>query len=130
MNTRPERLKLTASNIKLRSVLAVMDLAEAWPRGATPHPRSGAVAGRNYPLPEARDSGLEELPHTRGQGRWPRGATPGPRSGGCAGAGEPRGATPCSRSRGAVVRRYPSSKVRSNSCTLLEQLGRATPCPR
>ena len=130
MNTRPERLKLTASNIKLRSVLAVMDLAEAWPRGATPHPRSGAVAGRNYPLPEARDSDLEELPHTRGQGRWPRGATPRLSSGGCAGTGAPRGATPRSRSGGAVVRRYPSSKVRSSGCALLEQPSRDTPCSR
>ena len=48
-------------------------------------------------------------------------ATPCPRSGGCMGAGGPRGVTPCSRSGGAVVRRYPSSKVRSSSCTLLEQ---------
>ena len=46
---------------------------------------------------------------------------PCPRRGGCAGAGGPRGATPCSRSGGAIVRRYPSSKVRSSGCTLLEQ---------
>ena len=32
-----------------------------------------------------------------------------------------REATPRSRSGGVVVRRYPSSKVRSSSCTLLEQ---------
>ena len=44
-----------------------------------------------------------------------------PRSGGCAGAGGPRGATPHSRSGGAAVRKYPSSKVRSSGCTLLEQ---------
>ena len=44
-----------------------------------------------------------------------------PKSGGCAGTGGPRGATPRSRSGGAAVRRYPSSKVRSNSCALLEQ---------
>ena len=41
--------------------------------------------------------------------------------GGCVGAGGPRGATPCSRSGGATVRRYPSSKVRSNGGALLEQ---------
>ena len=38
------------------------------------------------------------------------------------GAGGPRGATPHSRSGGAAVRRYPSSKVRSSGCGLLEQL--------
>ena len=43
------------------------------------------------------------------------------KSGGCAGAGGLRGATPRSRSGGVVVRRYPSSKVRSSSCALLEQ---------
>ena len=43
------------------------------------------------------------------------------RSGGCVGAGGPRGAISCSRSEGAVVRRYPSSKVRSSGCALLEQ---------
>ena len=80
--------------------------AAAWPRGATPHPRSGAVAGRSYPTSEVRGGGWEELPHARGQGRWPRGATPRPRSSGCVGTGGPRGASPCSRSGGAVVRRY------------------------
>ena len=48
-------------------------------------------------------------------------ATPRPRSSGCTGTGGPRGATPHSRSGGAAMRRYPSSKVRSSSCTLLEQ---------
>ena len=33
------------------------------------------------------------------------------------GAGGPRGATPCSRSGGAAMRIYPSSKVRSSGCT-------------
>ena len=41
----------------------------SWPRGATPHPRSGAEAGRT-PCPKG--SGQEELPHVRGQGQWPR----------------------------------------------------------
>ena len=36
-------------------------------------------------------------------------------------AGGPRGATPHSRSGGVAVRRYPSSKVRSSGCALLEQ---------
>ena len=45
-----------------------------------------------------------------------------PRSGGCTGAGGPRGATPRSRSGGAAGReRYPSFKVKSSGCALLEQ---------
>ena len=52
--------------------------------------------------------------------------TPRLRSGGCAGTGGPRGATPRSRSGGAVVRRYPLSKVRSSGCALLEQPWRDT----
>ena len=47
-----------------------------------------------------------------GQGRLPRGATPCPKSGGCTGTGGLRGATARSRSGGAAMRRYPSSKVR------------------
>ena len=46
------------------------------------------------------------------------------------GAGGPRGAIPRLKSGGAVVRRYPSSKVRSSGCALLEQPWRDTPCPR
>ena len=42
---------------------------EAWPRGATPHPRSGAEAGRT---PCSRGSRQEELPNVRGQGQRPR----------------------------------------------------------
>ena len=59
--------------------------------------------------------GREEVPLARGQGRRPRGATSRPRSGGCTGTGGLRGATPCSRSGGAAVKRYPSSKVKSCS---------------
>ena len=61
-----------------RSAQAATDRAEAWPIGATPHPRSGAAAGRSYPTP-------------RGQGPQQTGATPCARSGGCAGTGGPRG---------------------------------------
>ena len=39
-------------------------------------PRSG-VAGRSHLAPKARDSGPEESPHARGQGRWMGGATQG-----------------------------------------------------
>ena len=48
------------------------------------------------------------------------------KSHGCVGAGGPRGAISCWRSGRAVVRRYPSSKVRSSDCALLEQLWRDT----
>ena len=107
---------------------AVKDLAEAWPRGATPRPRSGAAAEIARPWWLRR--GREELHHIRGQGRWLGGATQHPRSSACAGEGGPRGATPHSRSGGAAMRRYPSSKVRSSGCALLEQPWRDTPCPR
>ena len=60
----------------------------------TTHPRSGAAAKRSNPTP---------------------------RSCGCVGAGRPRGATPRSRTEEVAMRRYPSSKVRSSGCTLLEQ---------
>ena len=49
-----------------RSVPAVMDPTEAWPRGAIPHPRSGMVT-KSDRLQWCR-SGQEELPHVRGQG--------------------------------------------------------------
>ena len=110
-------------------------------RGATPCPRSGAAAGRSYPASEVRGGGREELSHIQGQGwwsrvpgydstgaakrryapgqgQWPGGASPHPASGACTGAGGPRGATTRSRTGGAAVRRYPSSKVRSSGCTL------------
>ena len=82
---------------------------------------SAGAAERSYLTSEARGGGREELPHTRGQGQQPGEATPSPRSSGCMGAGGPRGATPHSRSGGVAVRRYASSKVRSNGCALLEQ---------
>ena len=98
----------------------------------TPCPRGGGreelphVRGQGWQLrvPGCDSPGAasrEVLPHAQGQGRWPRGTTSLPRSGDCTGAGGPRGATPRSRSEVAVVRRYPSSKVRSSGCTLLEQ---------
>jgi len=83
---------------------------------------STAAAERSYPLSEVRGSGQEELPHARGHRRRPRGATAHPRSRSCRDAGGPRGATPPSRSGGAAMRRYPSYKVRSSICGLLEQL--------
>ena len=99
--------------------------------GCSRPPRSVAV--RRYPSPKVRGRDGERQAATA-QGRRPRGASPRPRSGVAAersnpitterllpGAGGRRGATPRSRSGGAAVRRYPSSKVRSSSCALLEQ---------
>jgi len=82
----------------------------------------GAVGGKSFPTPPR--------PHAPGQGRGPGGPTPRPRSRGCMGAGGPRGAIPRWRSGRAAERRYPSSKVRSNGCALLEQPWRDTPRPR
>ena len=92
-----------------------------WPRGVTPRPRSGAAAERSYPAAEVTGSSQEELPRAQGQGWRPGGATPHLRSGGHMGKEGPREAIPLYRSGRLVVRRYPSSKVRSRSCTLLEQ---------
>ena len=72
----------------------------------------------------------EKSYHTQGQGQQPRGNTPLPRSSCCAGAGGMRGATPHSRSGGSVIRGYPSFKVRSSGCALLEQPWRDSPHPR
>ena len=92
--------------------------------------RSGAAAEWSYPASKVRGRGREDLPHTWGQGPQPGGATPPPSSGSWAGAEGPRGTIPRSRSEGAAVRRYFSSKVRSSGRTLLEQPWRDTPRPR
>ena len=103
-----------------------------WPRGVTPHPKSGAATESDRL--QQHSSGREEVPHVRGQGRRPGGASPCLRTGAAAGRSYPtskeqwspgteglRGAIPRSRSGGAAVRRYRSSKVRSSGCALLEQ---------
>ena len=46
-------------------MLAATDLAEVWPRGATPCLRSGEVAERKYSMSEVRGGGQEELPHVQ-----------------------------------------------------------------
>ena len=91
------------------------------PRGATQCPRLGAVAGRTYPTSEASGGSWEDLPHAEARGRGQEEQSHLQGVVAAQGAGGPRGASPCSRSEGAVVRRYPSSKVRSSGCTLLEQ---------
>ena len=60
------------------STLAVTDIAEAWLKGATPHPRSVVVAERSYPTSEIRGIGQEHQA-ARMQER-PKRATPCPRS--------------------------------------------------
>ena len=47
-----------------------------WLRGAAPRLRSGVVAKRSYPEPEAR-GGWEKPPHAQSQGQRPGGATRG-----------------------------------------------------
>ena len=117
-------------------------MPEGWqPRRVTPRPRSGAAA-ESARLRRRRNS-REEPARVWGQGRRPRGATSCPRPGwrpggatshqrshGCTGTGGPRGAISRWRSGRLVVRRYPSSKVRSSGCAMLEQPWRDTPRPR
>ena len=64
---------------------------------ATPHPRSGATAKRNYPTSEVRGSSSEEIPLVQGKEQRLCFAE-------------------------AAVKRYPMSKVRSSGCALLKQL--------
>ena len=93
--------------------LAVTDRTEAWPRGATPRPRSGAAAERSYPTSDIRAVAERSNPTSKEQ--WLRGHRRAERS------------YSTFKVRGAAVRRYPSSKVRSSGCTLLEQSWRDTP---
>ena len=37
-----------------------------WPRGATPHPRSGVASGKSNPVSKVRGGGQEEQPHIQG----------------------------------------------------------------
>ena len=70
-------------------------MAQEQPRGATPRPRSGAMAKRIYLVSQARDSGREEAPcvqgrgSNQGQGQWPGGATPHLRPRAAAGRSNP-----------------------------------------
>ena len=72
-------IELDKAVVHVISTPAVTDLAEAWLRGATPHPRSGVVAERSYPTSEVRGSS-QECQAARTQEK-------------------PKGATPCTRSR-------------------------------
>ena len=48
-----------------RSTLADMNCAEAWLRGATPCPRSGAASDKSYPMTEIRGIAWDEQPHVQ-----------------------------------------------------------------
>ena len=97
-----------------------------WPR--VPGCHSAGTAERS--ASKVRGCGQEEPLHAQGQGRQPGGATPRPRSSGCVGTGGPRGTIPRWMSGRVALRTCFSSKVRSSSCTLLEQAWRDTPHPR
>ena len=105
-------------------------MVQEWLRGVTPRPRPGQAAGRSYPTPETRAGSQEELPmpEVRGAG-WEE--QPHVQGVVAVRAQEgPRGATPRPKSGGAVVSRYPLSKVRRGACALLEQPWSDTPRPR
>ena len=85
------------------------------PRGVTPHPRSGAVAGKSYPMSKVRDRSQED-PMPKGQ--WPRGVTLCPRSGAAAKSARlqqrrnGREELPSPRSGAAARRSYFTSEAR------------------
>ena len=87
---------------------------EAWPRGATPRPRSG-TATKSTRL-QLRRSSREELPHTRGQGQRPRQATPCQRSGAAAERSNPMSKERRLRGHRRAERSYSTFKVRRGSC--------------
>ena len=95
-----------------------MDHAEAWPRGAAPHPRSGAAAERSFPTPEVRRGGPEEQPHVQEQ--WLCGCRRAKRSYSTikvrSGGGEEIPLVQCKEQQlcfaGAAMKRYPTPKVR------------------
>ena len=44
-------------------------MPKGWrPRGVSPSPRSGAAAGKSYPMSEVKGGSQEELSHIQGQG--------------------------------------------------------------
>ena len=73
------------------------------------------MAKRSYPTSDVRGCGLEELPHTRGQGRRPRGATQCLRSGAEAERSYPMSKEQQLRRRRRANRSYSTFKVRRGS---------------
>ena len=87
------------------------------PRGVTPRPRSGAAA-KSARLRRCR-KGQEELPHAQGQGI---GRDEQPHIQGAVAARAQEGLEELFHIQGrrGGMGRYPSFKVRSSGCTLLE----------
>ena len=69
-----------------------LDLGKSRPRGDTPHPRSGAVAMKRYPMSRVRSGSQEEIAHIQSKEQQLHFA-------------------------GAAVKRYPTSKVRETPIT-------------
>ena len=115
-----------------------------WPRGVTPHPRSGAAAEsarlqrhrngqeelpqvqgqggdqRSYPVSEVRGGSQEEIPHAPGQSPGAAGGRSNPtplslRSGAAAGRSNPTSKEPWLRRCRRAQRSYPTLKVRKGS---------------
>ena len=91
--------------------------AQEWPRGATPHPRSGGAAGRSYPASEVRGDGQECQAATAQE--QPRGATPRPRPGAVAGRSYP---TPEARGGGWEEQPHIQGAVAARAQEGLEEL--------
>ena len=89
-----------------------------WPR--VPGCDGAGIAERSYPKSEARGGGLKEQPHARGQGGdWEE--QPHTQRVVAVRVQEGLESHPTLKVRKGDGRRYPSSKVRSSSCALLEQ---------
>ena len=93
-------------------------MAQEGPKGATPRPRSGAVAERSHPASEARGSGREEQPHVQGvvAARAQEGLEEPSHAKGQEGQREEIPLIQGKEQRlcfaGAAVKRYPTPKVR------------------
>ena len=98
----------------------------ARPRGDTPRPKPEARGGWRKeltyaPKPKARGGRREELPHDPMPEARVGGREDQPHVQGAMAVWAQEGLEELSHGR-VVVRRYPSSKVRSSGCALLEQL--------
>ena len=130
---RPRGAGQGAARFPLLSLQEPRGLREAGPLGcglteqlslACMHRCSSHNGARSPPsrlLAEKPPGSCQAVLHTPAPSARPQRAQC-PRGSGCVGTGGWRGATPHSRPGGAAVRGYPSSKVRSSGCTLLEQL--------
>ena len=102
-------------------------MAQKLPRGATLCPRSEGAAERRYPASEVKGGDERSYPtsEVRGGGQEELPYAPSLRPGAASevrGGGQEDQPHVQGRSGRAAVSRYPSYKVRSNGCALLEQL--------